>query len=393
MNKQTDEKKSGRDNGIIQKKNKTTGKLEWYARIVRVDGNGNRKQYTKKAESKSDARRKLDELAETFSERQEKGIEGDKMAFRQLADIYRETKLTEAEYHGDGDKRRKVAGVRSLKPVLTYIEVLRTHFGAKLIRSITQSDLEKFKLARLKTKTIHGKERSIADVNRTLALMRQILNFAVQNKWLKESPFGSNLISTAAENKRKRILNADEERRLLAVCTGEREHLRPLMILGIETAMRKGEILKLRWQNIDLENRLIIVLATNTKTQTARLIPMTDRVFNELSKLQAQSDKKPSDKVFDIADFKRSFATAKRLAGIEDFHFHDGRHTGASRMILAGISPMLAKEVTGHTDLKMLSRYVNADASALRQIAETMTAYQTAIDTETADEIKSDFVN
>lgn len=386
----TEEKKNLRDNGIIQKKNKTTGKLEWYARIVRVDGNGKRMQYTKKAESKSHARRLYDELADTFEDRQEKGIEGDKMSFRQLADLYRETKLIAAQYHGTGDNRRKIAGVRSLKPVLTYLEVLRTHFGAKLIRSLTQSDLEKFKLIRLKTNTIHGKERSIADVNRTLALMRQILNFAVQNKWLKESPFGANLISTADENKRKRILTPDEERRLLAVCTGEREHLRPLMILGIDTAMRKGEILKLRWQNIDFENRLIIVAATNTKTQTARLIPMTDRVLTELNRLWEQSGKISTNEVFGVGDFKRAFATAKRLAGVEDFHFHDGRHTGASRMILAGISPLLAKEVTGHSDLKMLSRYVNADASALRQIAVTMTAYQMAINEQTADENSPD---
>lgn len=393
MTKATDEKKSARDNGIIQKKNKTTGKLEWYARIVRVDGNGKRKQFTKKAESKSHARRLYDELAETFADRKEKGIEGDKMQFRQLCDIYRETKLVTAEYHGDGDKRRKVAGVRSLKPVLTYLEVLRTHFGAKLVRSITQSDLEKFKLTRLKTKTIHGKERSVADVNRTLALMRQILNFAVQNEWLKKSPFGSNLISTASENKRKRILTPDEEKRLLAVCTGDREHLRCILTLALDTSMRKSEILKLRWQDVDLKNRIVVVIAENTKTQTKRLIGMTDRVFNELSKLQAQSDKKLSDKIFDIADFKRSFKTAKRLAGVDDFRFHDGRHTGASRMILAGISPMLAKEVTGHQNLEMLSRYVNTDTAGLRQIAETMSAYQTALDSENANVIESDAVN
>ena len=84
MAEENSEKKNSRDYGIIQKKNKKTGKLEWYARIVRVDGNGKRKQYTKKVESKSDTRRKLDGLTETFKDRQEKGIEGDKMMFRIL---------------------------------------------------------------------------------------------------------------------------------------------------------------------------------------------------------------------------------------------------------------------------------------------------------------------
>ncbi len=167
-------KKSSRDWGIIQKKNKTTGKLEWYARIIRNDGSGKRKEYAAKAESKSHARRLKEELSQNYKQRGELSIEGNKLIFRELAAIYCEKKLFDAVYHGEGKAQRKVGGVRSLAGSLHYLEVLKAHFGAKLIRNITHNDIEEFKAFRLKTPTARG-VRSIADTNRTLELLRAVL--------------------------------------------------------------------------------------------------------------------------------------------------------------------------------------------------------------------------
>ena len=87
----------------------------------------------------------------------------------------------------------------------------------------------------------------MAHVHRELSLMRTILNYAIRNGWLKRSPFkmGAPLISSANEAKRERILNTDEEARLLAACTGKREHLRAMLICLIDTGLRKGEMLSL----------------------------------------------------------------------------------------------------------------------------------------------------
>ncbi len=163
--------KNTNDKGIIQKKNKTTGKLEWYARIVRTEGNGKKKEYTAKAESKVQAKRLRNELAENYNSRGESAIEGSKLIFRQVADIYQKKKLIEAVYHGEGNARRKVAGVRSLKPALHYLKVLSDYFGSKLIKNITHSDIEEFQIKRLKTPSMRG-DRSISDVNRALTLIR-----------------------------------------------------------------------------------------------------------------------------------------------------------------------------------------------------------------------------
>src|SRR4051812_27203945 len=106
--------KSANDKGLIQKKNKKTGKLDWYARIVRIDGNGKKKEYTAKAENKSAARGLRNGLAEKFNIRGEQTLEGSKLNFRQASEIFKTKKLYPAEYHGEGAACRKVGGVRSI---------------------------------------------------------------------------------------------------------------------------------------------------------------------------------------------------------------------------------------------------------------------------------------
>lgn len=225
--------KSNRDWGLIQKKDKQ-GNLDWYARIIRTGNNGKKKEYTAKAESKSHAKRLRDELSDSFKERGEQAIEGNKMTFLQLADQYQQKRLYEAVYQGEGKNRRKIGGLRSLKPVLNYLEVLKGFYGTKLLRNITHSDIEQFKINRLKTPSRRG-ERSIGDVNRSLALLKTMMKFAVQNKWIAQSAFemGQSLISVADEIKRERVLSIEEEERLLLACYGRRSHLKPLIIIAV----------------------------------------------------------------------------------------------------------------------------------------------------------------
>ena len=375
------QKKSVRDLGIIQKKNKTTGKQEWYARIVRVDGNGKKKEYTAKAESKSEARKLRDELAENFDKRGEQSIEGNKLIFRELAEIYREKRLYQAVYHGEGKAQRKVGGVRSLGGSLHYLDVLKEHFGSKLIRNITHNNIEEFKTKRLKTVTARG-ERSIADVNRTLELMRTILRFAVRQGWLAHSPFemGNPLISKSDEVKRERVLSFDEERRLLLACNGRRSHLRPLIITALDSAMRRGELLKLQWKDVNFDAQTITVTAMNSKTAKARNIGMTPRVSSELSKLWEKSPQDFTELVFGIKDtVKNSFASACREAKIEEFRFHDFRHTAITRMIQAGLAPMEIMKISGHSQMTTFARYVNPDTSAVQRIADRLSAYNSEV--------------
>ncbi|MBL8180015.1 MAG: tyrosine-type recombinase/integrase [Blastocatellia bacterium] len=390
----TANEKSSRDWGIIQKKEKD-GNTYFYARIIRIDGNGKKKQYVAKADNKSHARRLRDELQDKYSRRGEKAIEGDKVTFRKLAEAYKKHKLKPAEYHGNNGAERKVAGLRSVKPVLHYLGVLKQHFGAYLLRNISHTDIEEFKALRLKTKSKRG-ERSIADVNRTLALMRTMMRFAVQNGWIHQSPFelGTPLISTSDEVKRERTMSFDEESRFLAACEGEREItyersgkqikaklkggrelLRALVVVALDTAMRKGELFKLRWKDVDFEQRLITVTAFNSKTSKSRVVGMTQRVTDELVRLWDISLKDPDSSVFGLTDIKKSFSTVSADAGIAGLQFHDLRHTAITRMVNAGLPPMEIMKVSGHSQWTTFARYVNPSSQTVRNIADAMTDY------------------
>ena len=392
MKKEKNEKPNPK--GIFQKKDRY-GNLIWYARITRIDGSGKETQFVKKADNKSHAIRLRKELIETYDERREEGISGDKMNFRGLAEIYREKKLFAAQYHGKGNGKRKIAGLRSFKTPLFYLEVLKDYFGAKLIKNITHADIEAFKTKRLKTPSKRG-ERSIADVNRTLALMRTMLKFAVQNSWLARSPFelGKPLISLADEQARERVLTFAEESRLLDACKDAKKHLRPLLVTALDTAMRRGELLSLTWRDVDFDACFITLTATATKTQKARIVPMTSRVCDELQNLWEKSDKNLSSSVFGIKDnFKRSFTTACKLAEIEGFRFHDCRHTAITRMIQAGLSPMEIMKVSGHTQMNTFARYVNPNKEAVSRIADVMTAFHAEALTVHQSATENGFIN
>jgi integrase len=170
------------------------------------------------------------------------------------------------------------------------------------LRSITYADIASFRSTRLKTptrtdvarydqelkdyeKALKQKRkvdkpelrvtRSIASVNRELALLRPMLNVARREGWIITNPFelGEPLISVADEKKRERILTRQEETLLLQVCSTSRlKHLLPIIICALDTGMRKGEILSLRGRDVDFEHRVITVAAFNTKTMRARTV-------------------------------------------------------------------------------------------------------------------------
>ncbi|CAN5225012.1 hypothetical protein BH10ACI1_BH10ACI1_31700 [soil metagenome] len=408
---QNNSEKNPRDWGLIQK-NGRDGKPVWYARIIRIDEKGKKKQYTQRGDNKSHARQLREKLAEKYTNFGEQVLNGERMTFKELAENYKKRKLIPAKYHND----RKVAGLRSVESSNYFLNTLLKHFGTKRIKNITPSDIEVFKQNRLdepiffKQKNEAGeivkceRQRSIAGVNRELALLRTIFNDAVYNGWLIRSPFlnAKGLVSLADENKRERVLSIEEERRLLNACVTDlvrkykrnekeitvniksrRKHLKPLIILALDTAMRRGELLKLCWKDIDFENRLISILAFNTKTATARTVGMTPRVYDELSELWEKSPKDLSELVFGITDtIKKSFTSACNDAGVDDFHFHDLRHTAITRMIQAGFSPMEIMKVSGHTQMTTFARYVNPNTQAVQRIAEGLSSYNLGVMTQ-----------
>jgi integrase len=325
----------------------------------------------------------------------ERALEGANITFKALADEYERTALIPPKYIGD----RKVAGQRSYRNRRSLLGHLRAYFGKNRLREITPNLIQQYRLRRLDTPIVftdkEGKEtvtrrRSISAVNRELQLLRRILNVAVAEGLMIRNPFSSarSLISSADERKRERILTREEEERLLAACSEKRERIRPILICAIDTGMRKSEMLKLKWSDVDLVDRIINVIAFNTKTARERQLAMTERLARELERLWAESTEDPDTLVFGIKDnIKKAFTAARSEAGIPDVRLHDLRHTHATRLIAAHIPLGEVGRVLGHTQPSTTYRYVNANHETTRRAAAALDFFNNAGEEDPRDSI------
>ena len=387
-NSKTERRKRSREGGYRWMKDKL------YARIQYVDESGKQRDKVRQVRSGkiTDVWKEVRKMRDELNHHGEETLHSDRMTLSELADKYKEAKVFPAVIR-DG---HKVAGLKSHKPVLTYIKIAKEHFGKKPIRSIKPRDIEHFRNVRLNTpveievkvpvrqineqtkrmKTVNVKEkrvtpRKLASVNRELATLRRMLNYAVNEGWLLHNPFDrtENLVSNASEKAREKVLTYEEESRLLAECTGDRAHLKSVLICALDTAMRPDEIFKLVWSDVDLRENVIRVRAENTKTETERIVGITPRLREELLSLWESGPKQEETSVFGVASVKNSFKTACRLANIRDFRFRDCRHTATTRMVSSGIPQAEIMKMTGHTQLKTFLRYVNLTATSARQNA------------------------
>ncbi len=159
-------------------------------------------------------------------------------------------------------------------------------------------------------------------------------------------------------------MEADIEK-LLNSC---RAHLKPIVELALHTGMRKGELLNLKWDQV----RDGFIYLKETKSGKSRQIPYDGRVAQVLKELQIRNKwKSPHIYVGPdgerLGDVKKGFNAACRRAGIEDFHFHDLRHTFASHLVIKGANLKAVQRVLGHSDSKMTDRYSHLSPDHLRE--------------------------
>jgi integrase len=301
-------------------------------------------------------------------------LDADRMKFERLAETYKNARLVEAKYVNG----IKVSGRRSLLSLFTALRALVDYFGQRTIRSIKAGDLENYKQLRLNTPTQHGTQRKMATVNRELELLRAMLNYAIQNEWLIRNPFTltKGIISKAAESQRDRVLSFDEERRLLEACVGRRKHLRPLLICALDTAMRRGEIFKMRWADVRFSSNEIFIPQTNTKTEESRTVGMTFRLRIELEELWELSPRSLDETVFGISTtIKTAFGSLCAEADVVNFRFHDCRHTATTRMVASGSPHTEVMKITGHSQMKTFLRYLNLTPETTTTVANRLHNY------------------
>jgi integrase len=258
-----------------------------------------------------------------------------------------------------------------------HCKVICEYFKDKTFAQISPLLIERFKKERRESITRYGKQRSAASVNREIEVLSKIFSLAMDNG-ITESNACRKVRKLRLDNQRRRYLTGEEEARLMNALSGRRAHLRPVVVAAIHTGMRRGELLKLRWQNVDFARGLIYV--TNTKTGHDRDVPMNSVVRKTLLELQKQySDfeyvfTNPNTGV-NITEVKKGFNAACREAGIEDFRFHDLRHTTGTRLADGGSDAFAIAEVLGHRNLQTTKRYTHATELRKRRAVEILANY------------------
>jgi integrase len=206
-------------------------------------------------------------------------------------------------------------------------------------------------------------KRSGATVNRYIATLSHVLSFAVkERRLLDRNPVGD--IARKKETRgRTRFLSDDERGALLEACTkSEWPALRSLVLLAITTGARRGELIGLRWSDVDVKAGRALV--AETKNGEQRVLPLAGKALEALRELKLQGSARsefvfaqPSGLPGAYEHFDAHWYAALEAAGITDFHFHDLRHTTASMLATQGASLLEIADVLGHRTLAMVKRY------------------------------------
>jgi len=266
---------------------------------------------------------------------------------------------------------RETKKKRSWKRDELALKHLKKHFSNKKLTEIEPQDIDTYKSSRLKNVTP-------ATVNRELEVLRYLFNIA--ERW--EKFYGKNPVSRAgllpSNNQKQRVLSIEEEKRLLAACE---PYLRNIIITALYTGMRKGEIISLKWDNVDFKRNIIAVEIENNKSKKIKQIPISSFMRKMLLELKLKSSR--NDYVFLNSkgtpykrqdSLNRAFKLALKKAKLENLRSHDFRHTADTRMNVVTGNIVAVSKILGHSSLQMTRRYAHPQDS-LKEAVESLSEY------------------
>jgi len=269
--------------------------------------------------------------------------------------------------------------------------ILRHQIALLHMANIRGGDIAKYRDDRL------AEGKSPSTIQKELALLSHLFNTA-RREWNMESLVNPvQFVSRPkVNNQRDRRLQSDEEELLLAACSSQFHNsnpwLKPLIVMALETAMRKGELLDLKWKDIDFEKRQLKCKNKDPKGETLiRYVPLSTRAIKTLNELPRSVDgrvfqttenaiklafpracKRACEHVHEHASGKKKRCKCK---GIEGLRFHDLRHEAVSRLVESGIfSDVQVASITGHKTLQMLKRYAHMRPSDLADKLDAVAA-------------------
>jgi integrase len=246
-------------------------------------------------------------------------------------------------------------------------------------------------------------------VNRDIQRLSSVLSRAVEWGVLDRHPFRGLKPLKTDKTGRVRFLSPQEEKALRAaldkreallrearlrfntwrVARGKKplpkregsnlDHLRPMVLLALNTGLRRGEMLGLTWSAVDLGAKMLTVTAATAKSGHTRRVPLNSEATSVLKAWRVrQKNPSPNAIVFPGLDGKRmshiytSWTSLTKAAGLSNFRLHDCRHHFASRLVQAGIDLYTVKELMGHSEIAMTERYSHLAPDNLRKAVEAI---------------------
>jgi len=302
-------------------------------------------------------------------------------------------------------------------PILTLQQLIDQHYepwvlinkksGVKTLKFLRSSfkdflniDIERISLSTLdswrgKTKNNKPSIKAVT-LNRKVVMLRALFNWAVKRKLMTINPIADiEMLKQTDSNDKLRFLSEEEYRRLIATLDAREEkrkrqrqqsdkfteergyeqyprfngftdHLKPAVLIALNTGIRQGALFKLKWDDIDFENNIILLRAANAKGQKTQYIPMNQVVRKTLLQWENCSHKKseyvfpnPKNPALHLTSCKKAWEKVLQDAGIADFRWHDMRHDFASQLIMGGAGLYVVGDLLGHSDIRLTQRYAH----------------------------------
>ncbi|MGZ8927059.1 MAG: tyrosine-type recombinase/integrase [Methylobacter sp.] len=294
-----------------------------------------------------------------------KTAEAKKHTFAEMVDRYIKDVLPTKPKQADKQKQQ--------------LEWWKEQMGSYALADISPAMVVKYRDELAAGETRLGGQRSPSTVVRYMAALSHAFTIAVNEwQWLEDSPMRK--VKKPKESRgRVRFLDENERQRFLTACKESSNNwLYLCVILALSTGMRQGELMGLKWQDVNLKDGYIIL--HETKNGDRRRVPLAGHgleLLREYAKLRRLDTnllfpgKTHKDKPIDL---RKPFENALKQAEITDFHWHDLRHCTASYLAMNGASLAEIAEVLGHKTLQMVKRYAHLSDGHVSNVVASMNA-------------------